>query len=245
MLYRQFVVFFTICLLSGTQNGLAQNASINYDSSFVKTILPSKAKEKEVFSDKDFNYSSKEAKDNSSGGRFMDWLIDKLFGGVSRERRATIIDFILWTFALAGLGIMIWLLTRTELVNFLKGKTRKTEFNFSDVDEDISGIDFDAKISKALLENNYRLAVRWYYLKQLNKMNILGIIEWQPHKTNIEYSRELQKSELALFFTELSRIYDYTWYGEYNITSDNYIKMTEKFKNFEIEMRKNESVVNV
>ena len=145
-------------------------SSITYDSVIVKTVLPTKAQEKKVFSQVNLDFAKKvENKDQDSlWDRFWNWLTDLIFGNSSEHSKQNMFTFFLWTLAIVGIIIVIWLLTRTEFASFLRGNTKNTAFDFSDVEEDISSIDFSVRIKKAVDDKDYRLAIRWYYLKQLN-----------------------------------------------------------------------------
>lgn len=118
------------------------------------------------------------------------------------------------------------MLTRTEFTSFLKGNSKKTPFNFADINEDISTINFDERILKATNDNDFRLAIRWHYLKLLNELNEKGLIKYEPFKTNIDYSLELSKNNDLEKFKNCSNIYDYVWYGNYSIEKMSY----DKFK---------------
>ncbi len=159
------------------------------------------------------------------------WLSDLIYGNTSSDARSNTVNVFMWVFALVGLGLIIWLLTRTEFTNFLKGNAKKTEFNFADVDEDIATINFNDRITKAENESNYRLAIRWYYLNQLNNLNEKGLIKYEPFKTNIDYSLELSKSTQKESFKNTSNIYDYVWYGNYSIDKTSYEKLKIQFDN--------------
>lgn len=215
----------------------AKDTVVKYDSSLVKTVFPDKAKEEKLFSDPALQHQKEKIKDSGSINDLIDWLADRLFGGASPDKREFIFNIILWVFCLAGLGVIIWLLTRTEFVTFLRGQHKQSEFSFIDVEEDIKGIDFDNRIAKAYDEKNYRLAIRWQYLKQLNNLNDKNLISYQSHKTNIDYGKELAQSNFKEGFLDISRVYDFVWYGEYGVTEEDYAKLSEKFKMFEAQIK--------
>ena len=214
---------------------IAQTQAITYDSVIVKTIKPTTSQEEKVFSQVNLDFAKKvENKDQDSlWDRFWDWITDLIFGNSSEDSKENMFSVFLWTLAVAGIIIIIWLLTRTEFTSFLRGNTKNTAFNFSDVEEDISSIDFNTRIKKAVDDTDYRLAIRWHYLKQLNILNETKIIHYEPFKTNIDYGFELAKSPHQQAFTNISRIYDYVWYGKYDITSIDYEKLEKQFKTFE------------
>ncbi len=214
---------------------IAQTQTIKYDSVIVKTTKPTTSQEEKVFSQVNLDFAKKiENKDQDSlWDRFWNWLTDLIFGNSSEDSKANMFSIFLWALAISGIIIVIWLLTRTEFTSFLRGNTKNTAFNFSDVEEDISSIDFNTRIKKAIDEKDYRLAFRWHYLKQLNILNERKIINYEPFKTNIDYGFELAKSPYQQTFTDISRIYDYVWYGKYDITMVDYEKLENKFKSFE------------
>lgn len=208
---------------------------MTYDSVIVKTIKPTTAQEEKVFNQVNLDFAKKiENKDQDSlWERFWNWLTDLIFGNSSEDSKANMFSIFLWSLAIAGIIIIVWLLTRTEFTSFLRGNTKNTTFNFSDVEEDISSIDFNTRIKKAVDDNDYRLAIRWHYLKQLNILNETKIIHYEPFKTNIDYGFELAKSPYQQAFTDISRIYEYVWYGKYDITIVDYEKLEKQFKAFE------------
>jgi hypothetical protein len=205
----------------------------NYDSLQVKQISPDKAREEQLFSDKDLHYKKEAAKQVNWFAKFLDWLFERFFGETNPESRVTFYKTLQWIIVLAGVGVVIWLLMRSEFVKVLRGKPKVTVFNFADINEDIKGIDFNARIASAIQENNLRLAVRWYYLKQLNSLNSKGLIHWQTYKTNIDYFKELRSQSHKNGFRNISSIYDYVWYGQYELSPTNFTQVEIEFKEFE------------
>ena len=63
---------------------------------------------------------------------------------------------------------------------------------------------------------NYRLAIRWCFLKALQWLNTENKITWHPAKTNIDYQLELKDKNLISEFISLNRVFEYVWYGEMN-----------------------------
>jgi hypothetical protein len=211
---------------------------VSYDSSQVKVVTPAKSREDKLFADKDLHYKHAEANEQGWFSRFIGWLADKIFGGANNETRSRINNGIMWVLVLGVVGIVIWLMTRSDFISFVRGKSKATEFNFTDLEEDIKGINFDDRIHLAIKDNNLRLAVRWYYLKELNLLNTKGWIEWQTFKTNIDYAGELHKASFLKAFVQISRIYDYVWYGQYGITTERFTEMETVFHEFEKEVNR-------
>lgn len=210
------------------------NKHVQYDSAIVKIHLPSKSAEEKVFKEVNLDFAKKvEDKDIGLWDRFWNWILELLFGKADYETRQNAQNVVLWVLAIAGVILIIWLLTRSEFTSFLRGNTKNTPFNFSDLEEDISSIDFNERITKAINIEDYRLAIRWLYLKQLYVLNEKKAINYQPYKTNIDYSHELLNASFLQSFKSISRIYDYVWYGEYPINAKTYQEFESEFKQFE------------
>lgn len=92
--------------------------------------------------------------------------------------------------------------------------------------------DFQRLINTAIQQQNYRLAVRYYYLQSLQKLAAKSLIEYAPDKTNFEYLRELSGKKFRNDFAALTLNYEYAWYGEFEITAPVFEKIQQKFKQF-------------
>ena len=79
-------------------------------------------------------------------------------------------------------------------------------------------------------ENKYRLAVRFYYLLVLQKLSQKDIIDWQVQKTNADYVYEIKSEKLRKEFTKLTRIYDFIWYGNFDVNETDFLKAEKEFK---------------
>jgi hypothetical protein len=84
-------------------------------------------------------------------------------------------------------------------------------------------------IQEALANNNYRLAVRYYYLFILQIMTEKELIDWQIQKTNEDYLKELKQERLQHPFKDITRLYDYIWYGEFPMDHEKYQKAESSF----------------
>lgn len=230
-------IFFLIIVFISSKSivyGAPFTKNVKFDSSIVKINIPSKNAEEKVFKEVNLDFAKKvEDKDIGLWDRFWNWLLELLFGNADYESRLNAQKIVIWILAIAGFILVVWLLTRTQFTSFLRGNTKNTTFNFSDLEEDISQIDFNTRISKATDVGDYRLAIRWLYLKQLYILNEKKAINYQPYKTNIDYSQELFNTSFIKSFKSISRIYDYVWYGKYPITINDFQIFETEFKQFE------------
>lgn len=134
----------------------------------------------------------------------------------------------------AALVLVIVLLMRTEFRGVFKrtlGK-KKGEIAFEELEEDIGALDFDALIAEAIAAGNLRRAVRLHYLHLLREMTERGLIEWRREKTNSDYLYELNRSDLHSGFAELTRVFDYVWYGDARLDMERYRRISTGFGSF-------------
>ena len=164
--------------------------------------------------------------------RFLEWLAEKLFGKAGYDNVSAARIIIVWTIVIISLGIITWLLSRSELISLTRAKSKTTSFNFTDITEDLDTINFDKQIKEAVGALNYRLATRWHYLKLLYVYDKKQLIIFAPFKTNIDYSNELRNNEeQQKQFLKLSRIYEYVWYGQFTLNEENYRNYEQEFGN--------------
>ena len=88
----------------------------------------------------------------------------------------------------------------------------------------IKNEDIQELIKKALANENYRLAIRYYYLYILQLLSERELIDWQQQKTNDDYMVELSDSSFKNDFGKATLLYDYVWYGEFELNHERYQK---------------------
>ena len=208
--------------------------SVQYDTiaiSSVKKATPQK--EKEIFSDKDFQYHEEAKESKNWLHAFFEWLMRNLFGKVAIENMDLTWKIVKWTFIGLFVAGVIFILLKSKFRGLLRGDSKKLSgAAFTDLPEDIESVNLDKLIEEALQNGNYRLAVRWCFLKALQTLNQNKQITWQPSKTNIDYEYELQNLTLRQNFNKLSYVFEYVWYGEVQTGEKlfaNYKSEIEKF----------------
>ena len=144
----------------------------------------------------------------------------------------------------SGLGnLLIWLLLICIVVyviyrlffssdSFLFGKNRqmmKTAGAPAQDSEDIAATDWETLLQNAVGKNDLRLAVRYSYMWLLQMLQHRGLIQYRTDKTNYEYYTELGETRYKQAFRQLSRQYEYTWYGRFAIPADKYTEYISLF----------------
>jgi len=92
-------------------------------------------------------------------------------------------------------------------------------------DEDFENIEnnnFQLLIQKSKSEGDFRKATRYYYLWVLQKLTDKNLISWNKDKTDYDYFLELGQHPIKEDFSNNTYIYDYTWYGNFRLSSEEF-----------------------
>ena len=135
------------------------------------------------------------------------WLASRSYQGFWR-----------WVFYAAFLGAAIFVvlkLLQVDITGAFGRSSRAIPLPYDTLSENIHELDFQARLTEAEAAGNYRLALRLGYLQLLKQLTDRGLIRWQPDKTNHAYLAELPADgQLRPAFRELTRQFEYVWYGE-------------------------------
>lgn len=190
---------------------------------------------KEKYRDSDFEYEKK-SRGESIWDRFKKWLgevFDDIFSfgrGVENAPAYAIIIRIFLALVLLGVVyLIVKALINKEGSLWIFGKSAKNIAVHDITEENIHEMDFRTMIDKTRSSGEYRLGVRYYYLWLLKKLSAREIIDWHPDKTNTDYLYEIKNDAMRKDFEYLSYIYDYSWYGEFEIDSTAFAKAEKAF----------------
>lgn len=192
---------------------------------------------KKKYTDSDFIYEYK-APEKSLWQRFIEWIAS-IFRGLFKDQNAeTSLNYaaiFLKTIAVLVIVFVIYLIAKA-IINkegqWIFGKnSSKRNIYYSDIEKNIHLLDFEKLIKESLQSGEKRVVIRYYYLWLLKVMAQNHYIEWDIEKTNSDYLYELQKPTHKEEFTYLSYLYNYIWYGEFEIDETSFIKAQSRFKN--------------
>lgn len=233
-------LLFLFCLFLGTvataQDSLsARSNPVTVDKSKVIPVTFAKGF-KQQYKGADFQYEVKVVQ-NSIWDRFKEWLshvFESLFGvsdGVSGKAVNITLNIIATLIVLFVIYMIVKIVLNKE-GNWVFGKsTTKKIIDYDAVEQNLHVVDFEKLIAATLQTGNLRLAIRYYYLWVLRKMSEKDIIDWNPEKTNSDYFYEIKNEALRQDFTYISYLYNYIWYGEFDITEDHFRHIRKTFEN--------------
>lgn len=180
---------------------------------------------KEKYQDDIYNYKDKDPSLLSQLKLWVLSLIRELFH-TTPQGAITVFTTLRIIFYLLIVTGVVYFLSKTVLnkqVRWLfNKKDENNQLEYSNNDEKITNINFETLIESAIQEENYRLAIRFYYLWLLKKLDQASIIKYDPQKTNLEYQQELLPNKLSRGFEKASYYYAYIWYGEFTINKSDF-----------------------
>jgi len=125
------------------------------------------------------------------------------------------------------LGLVLYIVFKNA-GGFSFGRSRQSikvdtseESDIEDI-ENLSIQNFAQLIQKAKAEGNYRKAIRFYYLWVLQKLADQKLIQYNKDKTDYEYYLELGQNPIREDFYQNTYIYDYVWYGKFEMNTQEF-----------------------
>ncbi|MFZ9387748.1 MAG: DUF4129 domain-containing protein [Chitinophagaceae bacterium] len=148
------------------------------------------------------------------------------------------VQTLLWILIIGGFaGAIIWYLAESHVGIFRKKGTLGEGFKTGDeMPEDIFAINYGAEIEKAAARGHYRMAVRLMFLRLLKKLSQKEIIQYKQDRTNFDYLMEVHDSPYYSRFFRLTRHFEYSWYGHFEVDHETYRVIAEEFSRFENEI---------
>jgi len=231
LIYISFLCF-TITLFSQEKiTGIRIDSSQVIQKKFDQKVLES------FKTQDDFNYSIAPNEANVFEriwawlGRVVKRILSFIFDdiGPAVGVLAAIVKAIPWIV----LGLLLFFILKF----FLKVNTRNAtdvletipSIQLTNDEELINNMQLNELIAQAIQVKDYRLAVRFHYLLILQKLTDKELIVWQQEKTNEDFIREVAKLKIASDFTEITQLYDFVWYGNFEINEPEFLKATTLF----------------
>jgi hypothetical protein len=203
------------------------------DSSAVRHISKTELKQLQQSTDyKDiFEYKEEIEEQNSW---FVKWLTKSLRILLENNFVRFLFDLLPYIIIIIVVVLIVLKFSNIEL-NALFGRKTKSIKQVEIVEsvEDIDQFPIEDLLFKAEQKGDYKLMIRYAYLILLKKLNEQNLIVWKKHKSNFDYIYETRSRSFSNIFIDLTRSYEYVWYGEMNIKTDHGKRIFEEMRNFE------------
>ena len=132
------------------------------------------------------------------------------------------------------LGV-IFFLVRTNVAG--RGRRTTTTGEEMEEPENIFEINYQREIDKAISEKNYRFAIRLMFLRLLKDLSEKNIIQYKQDRTNFDYLAQVSATRYYPDFFRLTRNYEYTWYGKFDVGQDVFSIIKNDFEKFDHELK--------
>ena len=158
---------------------------------------------------------------------FVKWILGDKYASQTLKVLFQILPYVV-------AGLVLFLLFKFFMkvgINPIISQTKnKATVAYTEEEELIKNKDLAKLIKQAIEQHNLRLAIRYYYLLLLQQLQEVSIIQWEQQKTNDDYSSEIKQVELKKSFKKLTKLYDFVWYGNFEINEIEFEKAVNQFQ---------------
>lgn len=193
----------------------------NYKSNPDFDYLVDKVETEPTFIERFFNWLGRQFL------RFLEWIFGVkyakgIFGGILKALPYIIVGLLLF------LLIKFFLKVKSNAI--VSNASNKSIVSITDDEALIKNKDLSKLINQAIALKNYQLAVRYYYLNILKQLENKDLIAWEQQKTNEDYIKEISKEAIKSSFEKLTRLYDFVWYGNFDISEIEFARVEADFE---------------
>jgi len=199
-----------VCCISNAQNDESNNVSESTYIELKKELGLDKTKK--VIRPKESDRKKKEKKEKKNNGGFT-------FGGGG----------LISAFLYLLIGAMFIAILYLVFSNIKMDDTRLDLPKESKEIEDLSELDPDEEIKKALAIGDFRGAIRMHFYKVLKILDGKRIIDWTKEKTNRDFLREINEKRLKREFRNLATVFEFAWYGNKEVNQEAYTRIEQSF----------------
>lgn len=100
------------------------------------------------------------------------------------------------------------------------------------VEKKLMEVNLNTYLENALADENYVLAIRYLHLINLKALAEKHLIDWNYQKTNHDFLYELKEDKLKKAFAQTIRIFEYIWYGGFDISENRFRQYHQLFEQF-------------
>ena len=104
-----------------------------------------------------------------------------------------------------------------------------TIYTLEEIEENLPETDLEKHLRLALEAEDYKAAVRVYYLAIIQSLSKKNHIEWHREKTNYDYILELSGNSYFSIFSKLTLTFEIIWYGDADVTKQTYESLSPNF----------------
>ena len=131
-----------------------------------------------------------------------------------------------------GLIAIILYFSRVEISSIFRKGDFRQKLHAEILDEKIDADNISQLIETSKKNEDFKRAVRYRLIQILIQLEKDKIIQLEQNKTIAQYRKNFPMASLKPQFGELTKIFEYVWYGEYHLDADQYGKIEDQFITF-------------
>lgn len=132
------------------------------------------------------------------------------------------------------LALLVFLIIKSGLFN-TNGSINQnvTSANLlENIEDNLHESDLERALRLALDAQDYRLAIRIYYLTIIKELSLKDFIKWKRDKTNGQYVREMLEKPGGNAFRALTISFERAWYSNETIMRSHFDALNPQFQSF-------------
>ncbi|MFQ5651037.1 MAG: DUF4129 domain-containing protein [bacterium] len=255
---RAIVWLCLLCLLRGESHGLAmatpaagseslaeppfrlasvpaqeQTNGVSYDSSGVRMRAVAPARLAVYRNHPDFDYRRKRPQAKTFWQKLHLWWMSLIYRILASRPLRPFWRILPYAIVTGAFLLVVSRLLKSNLGGLFYQSSGRATGTHEAADENIRTMDFQQLIEVAIREKHFRRAIRLLYLSTLKKLSQTGHIDWKLDKTNHDYLIELGAGSMAQPFADLTRLFEYIWYGEFQLGENEFLIALQRFREFD------------
>lgn len=233
----KYVLLYIFLLSSPLIIGQTDSLRVSYDKANIEQKKFDTESIEKYRADKDFDYTEKK-EEPGFFAKAWNWflrLLTRFFEflfGVEQATGAlrTFLSILPYFLLAVVLYFLLKFFLKVDTNALSMQEQNKAIVNLTEEEELIKNQDLQQLIDKAIADKNYRLAIRYSYLAILQRLVHVKLIDWQQEKTNEDYIKEIERDSLRSLFSKSTLLYDFVWYGNFEIDELEFEKAQLEFK---------------
>jgi len=222
------LLFFSLLLFSS----FTAYSTAKAPTPIVEIRRPGGDKIEKFKSGRDFQYETDYTHKLGLWDMITSWLGRFLFRRLFDKSTFTILEMLEYGIAIAAIIYLVYYFIKGDKRGLFSKGPKKMSLDIIGMEEDINLMDFEKLIADAVATKEYRVAIRYLYLKLLKDLSDNNLINWKTEKTNRDYINELRPSAYGSKFREVTLLFDYAWYGEASVNENIFGQVHNSFTDF-------------
>ena len=141
-------------------------------------------------------------------------------------RDGSVGSFFLILFLAVAVGAIVYFIF---INNPIQGSSMKISYEKDFDPTKVQRSELEIKIQEAEELQNFRAATRYYFIWAMKELSDRNYITWKKKKTNYHYISEVSTKPFAKDFSRAVNVFEYVWYGKYNIKQSEYNSVKKEF----------------